>query len=126
MPDYPELLILRHGETEWNREGRMQGALDSPLTYVGRAQALAQGAALRAAGIGPVRWFSSPQGRALETARLASGEARVTADDRLREESQPHRHVDRHGVLDHAGVGGEAIDQLARLVLVEEGDIQGE
>lgn len=85
MPDYPELLILRHGETEWNREGRMQGALDSPLTYVGRAQALAQGAALRAAGIGPRHWFSSPQGRALETARLASGEARVTPDDRLRE-----------------------------------------
>ena len=36
MRDYPELLILRHGETEWNRLGRMQGTLDSPLTETGR------------------------------------------------------------------------------------------
>ena len=28
--DTPELLIIRHGETEWNREGIMQGHLDSP------------------------------------------------------------------------------------------------
>lgn len=33
------LYVLRHGETEWNREGRIQGARDSALTERGRAQA---------------------------------------------------------------------------------------
>ncbi|MEQ9175846.1 MAG: histidine phosphatase family protein, partial [Alphaproteobacteria bacterium] len=31
----PEMWILRHGETEWNVEGRLQGHLDSPLTETG-------------------------------------------------------------------------------------------
>ena len=38
----PDLMILRHGETEWNRVGRMQGALDSPLTDIGTQQAQRQ------------------------------------------------------------------------------------
>jgi probable phosphoglycerate mutase len=32
MPLYPELYILRHGETLWNQQGRFQGQKDSPLT----------------------------------------------------------------------------------------------
>ena len=40
--------VLRHGETEWNREGRIQGACDSALTERGRAQAAAMGRALAA------------------------------------------------------------------------------
>ncbi|MEL6841550.1 MAG: phosphoglycerate mutase family protein, partial [Pseudomonadota bacterium] len=43
---YPDLFILRHGETEWNREGRMQGHLDSPLTPKGEGQADRQGVLL--------------------------------------------------------------------------------
>lgn len=75
MPDLPELLLLRHGETEWNREGRFQGALDSGLTKRGRAQAVALGGLLRVLGAGPGthRALTSPQGRALETARIALG-----------------------------------------------------
>ena len=48
---YPDLLILRHGETEWNLAGRMQGAMDSPLTAKGRAQAAAQARLLARHGI---------------------------------------------------------------------------
>ena len=32
IPSCPEVLVLRHGQTEWNAEGRLQGHLDSPLT----------------------------------------------------------------------------------------------
>ena len=63
----PELYVLRHGETHWNREGRLQGALDSPLTDLGLAQARAMGAALREEGVNPATHgiWSSPQGRAI-------------------------------------------------------------
>jgi len=32
MPQFPELYILRHGQTEWNVLGKYQGQMDSPLT----------------------------------------------------------------------------------------------
>ena len=43
---FPEIYILRHGQTEWNAENRMQGALNSPLTPQGAADAARQGAIL--------------------------------------------------------------------------------
>lgn len=69
----PELLLLRHGETEWNREGRLQGAGDSALTDRGRAQAEALGRLLSALGVSAATHaaLTSPQGRARETARIA-------------------------------------------------------
>ncbi|WP_163886693.1 histidine phosphatase family protein [Aliiruegeria sabulilitoris] len=79
------MFILRHGETLWNVEGRMQGGLDSPLTDRGRAQALRQGEILRRAGAGGFPVYSSPQGRALETARLAMPGVPVIEDARLAE-----------------------------------------
>lgn len=39
----PEIYLLRHGETEWNLDGRLQGHLDSPLTERGRLQAQRRG-----------------------------------------------------------------------------------
>ncbi|PID36981.1 MAG: histidine phosphatase family protein [Rhodobacterales bacterium] len=68
----PEIIVIRHGQTEWNAERRWQGALDSPLTAQGRAQAVAMGRALERAGIGAdthAAW-RSPQGRVRETAEL--------------------------------------------------------
>ncbi|MEO0343201.1 MAG: histidine phosphatase family protein [Pseudomonadota bacterium] len=65
------LFILRHGQTEWNAEGRYQGHLNSELTSLGRYQAFQQGAILRAHGIdAPV--FTSPLGRARDTALIAT------------------------------------------------------
>lgn len=67
----PELYILRHGETLWNREARMQGSIESPLSDTGHAQAKAMAEVLRARGITPDThdlWVS-PKGRAIETAR---------------------------------------------------------
>ena len=70
----PELYILRHGETEWNKAGRWQGHLDSPLTEKGHAQAAEMGRRLRDEGIDPAKGFRalvSPQARARVTADIA-------------------------------------------------------
>ena len=81
----PELWILRHGQTEWNVAGRLQGLLDSPLTETGHAQAAAQGRIL--AGILPreVAVISSPSPRALTTGRIAMPGQEITQDPRLSE-----------------------------------------
>lgn len=67
----PPLYILRHGETEWNATGRLQGHYDSPLTSEGRAQAARQRAMLATVDLSGFCAISSPQGRALETAAIA-------------------------------------------------------
>ncbi|MHA6261595.1 histidine phosphatase family protein [Arenibacterium sp. CAU 1754] len=82
---YPDLLILRHGETEWNLEGRLQGGLDSPLTERGREQARRQGEILVQLGVSGRTILSSPQGRALKTAQIACAGLDIVTDDRLRE-----------------------------------------
>ncbi|EAR51580.1 phosphoglycerate mutase [Oceanicola granulosus HTCC2516] len=76
MTPLPDLYVLRHGETEWNRLHRWQGVLDSPLTPEGEAQARAMGRLLRGLGVGPAehRLFVSPQGRARRTAELIAAE----------------------------------------------------
>ncbi len=86
MLDHPELFILRHGETQWNRRGWFQGRKDSPLTEKGRQQAANQRKLLNTIDIAPRNVFASPLGRAVETARLAVpfGGCAVE-DDRLQE-----------------------------------------
>lgn len=61
------LYLVRHGETQSNARGVLQGALDSPLTRRGRQQALDVAAALRARNVLPALMLSSPQGRAQTT-----------------------------------------------------------
>lgn len=68
---FPPLYILRHGETEWNAQGRLQGRYDSALTQRGRAQALAQRAILLRRDLTGFTAVSSPQGRAYQTAAIA-------------------------------------------------------
>lgn len=64
---------IRHGQTDWNAAGRLQGVQDIPLNATGRAQADGNGCALAAhfaaAGIDPasLSWFASPLGRTRET-----------------------------------------------------------
>lgn len=70
----PALYLLRHGQTQYNLERRVQGHCDSPLTELGVAQAHAAGAWLAAQGVGFERIFSSPLGRALATAEVAREE----------------------------------------------------
>ena len=64
------LYLVRHGETQSNARGVLQGALDSPLTRRGRQQALDVAAALRARNVLPALMLASPQGRAQTTLEI--------------------------------------------------------
>ncbi len=82
-----KLLLIRHGESVGNAEGRMQGQFDSPLSDRGRDQARALFARLQGEGWKPSVIYASDLCRAAETASiLAAGlDAPVTLDARLRE-----------------------------------------
>ena len=78
------LYLLRHGETAWNTERRMQGRKDSALTERGRAQALAMGRTLRAElarDPGPTLFLRSPLGRVRETSEIVGRELGLAPDD---------------------------------------------
>ncbi len=79
----PDLWLVRHGETEWARDGRHTGRTDVPLTDLGRAQARAMAGSLASVPFAMV--LSSPLRRAFETARLAGFGDRVEADPDLME-----------------------------------------
>ena len=86
MTDATEICVVRHGETDWNIEGKLQGWLEVPLNARGRQQAREM--AHRFAGAGFTRVWSSPLGRSLETAAIvatALGLPPPTCDDGLKE-----------------------------------------
>ena|SRR5687768_12904651 len=70
------LVLVRHGQTQANAEGRLQGRLDVPLSELGRRQAASLASALSGAG----RVVSSPLLRARETAEVLG--LPVEVDDR--------------------------------------------
>lgn len=75
------LVIVRHGETDWNVERRIQGVSDVHLNDLGRAQAAAAADALANELVSPVI-VASPLARALDTAQAIAGACGVeTATD---------------------------------------------
>jgi broad specificity phosphatase PhoE len=64
-----EIVLARHGETEWSRDRRHTGRTDIPLTEAGRREAAVLGQALAGRSFSGV--LSSPLSRALDTGRLA-------------------------------------------------------
>jgi broad specificity phosphatase PhoE len=90
------IYYLRHGETDWNKTGRLQGTLDIPLNALGREQAVHAGRLL--GGLiardgrskDTLSYVASPLGRARMTMELAREQLRLPPsgyglDDRLRE-----------------------------------------
>jgi probable phosphoglycerate mutase len=76
----PEIVLVRHGQTEWSRDHRHTGRTDIPLTEEGRRQA--QEAGRRLAGREFDRILTSPLSRALETCKMAGfGEPAELRDD---------------------------------------------
>lgn len=77
----PEIVAVRHGETEWSARGRHTGRTDIPLSDEGRRQAALVGR--RLAGRRFALVLSSPLSRALDTCRLAGFGDHVQLDDDL-------------------------------------------
>lgn len=75
------LILVRHGQTDYNREGRLQGQVDIPLNATGIRQA--ESLADTVAADPPAVIVASPLGRALETARIISRDTglEVTTDE---------------------------------------------
>lgn len=71
MQTNTQVILIRHGETEWNLSGRWQGHADSSLSSRGIKQAEALGKRLRKEKID--YFYSSDLGRALHTSRLIGG-----------------------------------------------------
>ena len=96
------VILLRHGVTDWNNDGRFQGHADVPLNATGRAQAAAAGEMIAAEGV--TRIHSSDLTRAMETARIVAGSSGlgVTTDPRLRE-------------VDVGSWAGMSMDEVGRL-----------
>lgn len=140
-----ELILLRHGETEWSRAGRHTGRTDLPLTPAGETAAAALAPALAARRICAA--FTSPALRATRTAELAGlasvkqdpdlwewdyggYEGRTTADIAAQ---RPGWYLWRDGIIPggpgHPGetvrqVGKRADAVLSRVVpLLEDGDV---
>jgi uncharacterized phosphatase len=72
-----ELIIVRHGQTDWNLQKRIQGSTDIPLNSIGRAEAAEAGVRLRDRDADAV--VTSPLLRAEETARILAGELGLPA-----------------------------------------------
>ncbi len=85
MSSTTEFIVVRHGETAWNAEGRIQGHLDSPLNEEGLAQALLVGDRLAREPFSHL--YSSDLGRALQTVQPIADHSNrsVLTDGRLRE-----------------------------------------
>lgn len=125
-----DLIILRHGETEWSRSGRHTGRTDIPLTAHGEEQARALAPAVAALDAG-VRAFASPARRARRTAELIGlPDARIETDPDLWEwdyggyegRTTPQIQADRPGwylwedgvVPGDAAHPGETVEQVGK------------
>jgi 2,3-bisphosphoglycerate-dependent phosphoglycerate mutase len=75
--------VARRGQTDWNKEGRIQGGTDNPLNATGREKAATLARALAEVKIDAV--YSSSHQRAQQTASVFEGRAPITKMDELRE-----------------------------------------
>lgn len=98
LSELPDIYFIRHGETDWNAEGRYQGRQDIPLNAKGRLQAKANGLLLRellqrdGGSLEDFNWYVSPLSRAVDTMTIvrSSFDETITKpeiDDRLIEVS---------------------------------------
>lgn len=79
------IYVLRHGETDWNQRGRIQGSTDNSLNAKGREQASAVASQLATVSVDHI--YSSGLTRAVQTADAFKGKAPVTQQPMLNERS---------------------------------------
>ncbi|OED48744.1 histidine phosphatase family protein [Leisingera sp. S232] len=83
--EFPKIWLLRHGQTEWNAQKRIQGQLESPLSPLGVEHARRQAALMVPVMAQKPACYASPLGRAQQTADIALGGAPFKTDPRLAE-----------------------------------------
>lgn len=118
--DLPQLLVIRHGQTEWSAGGRHTGRTDIPLTERGRSEA--RDAARTLSGWSLARAYCSPLCRALETAEIVSPACGIEIDDDLVEwdygdfegetTPQSRERIPGWSVWTHDVTGGESFDEV--------------
>ena len=116
----PQLLVIRHGQTEWSKSGQHTGRTDIPLTDVGRDEARA--AARTLDGWNITTAYTSPLIRARETAELVAPACGLTVDENLVEwdygvyegESTPEtrERIPDWSVWTHEIVDGESVEEV--------------
>jgi broad specificity phosphatase PhoE len=121
MADEPEIVLVRHGETEWSSSGRHTSYSDIPLTDRGREEAAALAARLMGRGFRLV--LSSPRERALDTCAFAGLGDRVEICDDLSEWNYGdyegrtsldiREEVPDWTIFTHGAPGGETIEDVA-------------
>jgi 2,3-bisphosphoglycerate-dependent phosphoglycerate mutase len=77
------IYVVRHGQTDWNKEGRIQGGTDNPLNATGLEQAATLARTLADVRLDAV--YTSSHQRARQTAAVFEGRATIVALDELRE-----------------------------------------
>lgn len=92
------LYLVRHGETDWNRAGLIQGSTDIPLNETGRAQAARAGALLARRGWDGIA--SSPLSRAFETAKIIGSAVGIDQIETL-DDVVERAYGDAEGLADH-------------------------
>jgi broad specificity phosphatase PhoE len=85
MHALPKIWFLRHGQTYWNAESRIQGQLESDLTEQGQADARQQAKLMAPILRENPACYASPLGRAQQTARIALSDRAFLTDARLAE-----------------------------------------
>jgi broad specificity phosphatase PhoE len=99
--DFERVFVIRHGQSEWNVDGRRQGQLDSPLTEEGRSSA--ERVSARLLRLNPDALFSSPLGRAWSTAQIID----AVLDVGIRSEAGLSE-------IDHGHLAGLTDDEIER------------
>jgi probable phosphoglycerate mutase len=94
------LYLVRHGETDWNRQRLVQGSTDIPLNEMGRIQAIATGRLLATRHWDAI--YSSPLSRAFETAQLIARE--VGLGEPVVEPALVERSYGEAEGMDHASI----------------------
>lgn len=123
----PALVLVRHGETEWSRDGRHTGRTDIPLTEAGEQQAAAAGLILRQllGSSQPAEVISSPRQRAMRTAQLAGFAPQLITEDAAEWDygdfegltsEQIRRQIPHWNIWDGPVPGGESAAQMSARV----------
>jgi broad specificity phosphatase PhoE len=120
----PEIVTVRHGETEWSRALKHTGRTDVPLTDAGRTQADRLGAALAGRSFSMV--LSSPLGRAVETCERAGYARHAEMVSDLREwdygeyegltTAEVREQIGGWTIWTHEVHGGESVEEVGKRV----------